>query len=82
MKKDFKREPNQRPSQRLTSGCTHQEVFLYLLVKLVESLLSSVHGGAGLVVAPPPLVHVALVQVLVGQDQRAEAVARVLLDSF
>lgn len=58
---------------------TNQQVFLDLLIKFIKFLFSSVHGYAGLVVAPFPAFDVVLVQVLVGQSQRAKAVAGVLL---
>lgn len=61
------------------SRLTNHQVFLYLFIKFVKSLLSSVHGSAGLVVAPFKPLHITLIQVLVGQNQRAEAFTRVIL---
>jgi len=58
---------------------TNNEVFLDLFIKLIESFLSLLHGGAGLMVALSPLLQVALLQVLVGQNQGTEAVACILL---
>jgi len=57
----------------------YHQVFLYLLVELIQAFLLLVNQDVGLMVAPSPVVHVLLVQVLVGQHQRAETVARVLL---
>lgn len=61
---------------------TNHQVFLYLFIKFIKSLLPSVHGSAGLVVAVSPVIHVTLIQVLVSQNQRAEALACVLLQSL
>lgn len=58
---------------------THQQVFLYLFVKFIKLLFSLVQGYAGVMVALFPGFKVVRVQVLVGQSQRAEAVAGVLL---
>lgn len=64
------------------SRWTNQQVFLYLFIKFIKSLLSLLHGSAGLVVALLPVIHEALIQVLVGQNQRAKAIACVLLESL
>lgn len=45
-------------------------------------LLSSLHGNAGLVVSSSPVVHVALIQVLVSQNQRTETIACIFLESL
>lgn len=58
---------------------TNQQVFLDLLVEFIQLLFPSVHGYAGLVVAPFPAFDVVLVQILVGQSERTKAVASVLL---
>lgn len=64
---------------RTSTGDTNLQVLLDLFIKLVELLFSSLHGDGGLVVALFPGFQVVLVQVLVGQSQRAKPIASVLL---
>lgn len=59
--------------------CTNHQVFLNLFVKFIKLLFPSVQGDAGLVVALFPGFKIVLVQVLVGQSERAKAFAGVLL---
>lgn len=66
-------------SNKILSRWTNQQVFLNLFIKFIKSLLSVLHGGAGLMVALFPLLHVVLIQVLVSQSQCTEAFARILL---
>lgn len=58
---------------------SYQQILLYLLVQLVQFALSVIQCGAGLMVTLFPLVEILLVQILVGQRQRSQAIPCKLL---